>query len=63
MGITYHVMDPASLEDRSVLEAAKTLPMTVFVRAGEDRTVEQVLSGGGHLRGEADGLPGGKPVP
>ncbi|HRZ18345.1 MAG TPA: hypothetical protein P5141_12340, partial [Candidatus Hydrogenedentes bacterium] len=47
MGITYHVMDPASLEDRSVLEAAKTLPMTVFVRAGEDRTVEQVLSGGG----------------
>lgn len=47
MGITYHVMDPASLEDRTILESAKTLPMTVFVRAGEDRTVEQVLAGGG----------------
>ncbi len=47
MGITYHVLDPASLEDPAVRDAAKTLPLTVFVRASEDKTVEQVLAGGG----------------
>lgn len=47
MGITYHVLDPATLEDPAVRDAAKTLPLTVFVRASEDKTVEQVLAGGG----------------
>lgn len=47
MGITYHLLDPASLEDQTVRDAAKTLPLTVFVRASEDKTVEQVLAGGG----------------
>ncbi len=47
MGISYHLLEPGKVENAAWLSEVNTLPMTIFVRASEEKIIDQVLSGGG----------------
>ncbi len=47
LGILYHILDPAKMQDAAWLDRVTALPLTVFIRASEQKTIDQVLAGGG----------------
>lgn len=49
-GIQYHLVDADALAEAGWLEDVKNLPLTVFVQADAQRTIERVLTGGGTAR-------------
>lgn len=52
MGIRYHILDSASLEDSAWLDEVSTLPMTLFVQCDASRRIERVIAGGGDTRAQ-----------
>jgi Flp pilus assembly protein TadD len=47
LGIQYHILDPAKIQDAAWLDRVTALPLTVFIRAGQEKMIDQVLAGGG----------------
>ncbi len=47
LGIQYHILDPANMQDAAWLDRVTALPLTVFIRASQEKMIDQVLAGGG----------------
>ncbi len=52
LGIKYFIIDSSGLENAAWLEQVFTLPLTLFVQANEERTIERVLVGGGSMEAQ-----------